>query len=412
VALIGTVLAIVGAIGWSMQVGTMLMHYELLRLLGQGGFGQVFLARDHQLELEVALKVMRPELAAQPEIIRRFENGARAAAQLRHPAIQLIYYMGNDEQSQTRFVVMEYLSGGDMRKRLARNPIALTTALQSFSVLAEAMAFAHQRGIIHRDLKPANIMYNALDSLVVTDFDLARISGEIRRTHVGTVMGTLAYASPEQLRGEDVGPASDIYTMGVILYELLTNKRPFTGNQREIVEGHLRQAPPRPSALQPELPLALDAVVQQAMAKAPADRFASATALAAAALAAAEHTELDQGDTAMNPFVTQRFVAPPEGQLVVRIIEGAQVGQIVVLGECFTIGSRKAPNDLALDDKFASRAHIRLERQGLKCQLIDLGSANGTWLNQQRVPPHQPMPLKPGDQIRIGYTLLQIELLT
>ncbi|MFV9506459.1 MAG: protein kinase domain-containing protein [Oscillochloridaceae bacterium umkhey_bin13] len=392
----------------------MLMHYELIRQIGQGGFGQVFLAHDRQLELEVAIKVMRPELAAQPEIIRRFQNGARVAAQLRHPAIQLIYSMGYDERSQTRFVVMEYLPGGDLRERLTQTPLSLTDALQSFATIAEAMAFAHQQGIIHRDLKPANIMYNAAGRLVVTDFDLARISSEVRRTRAGTMMGTLAYASPEQLRGEDVGPGSDIYTLGVILCELLTGRRPFTGNQRELVQAHLNQAPPQLRNLNPDLPEALDTVVQRALAKVPAERFASATALAAAALAAGGATaevEADNSGTAINPFATQHLVGLAQPCLVLRIIEGSQAGQVVPLGERLSIGSRKAPNDLALDDKFASRAHGRIEHQGAGYQLIDLGSANGTWLNQQRVPAHQPVALKPGDQIRIGYTLLRLEWL-
>ncbi|WP_161569168.1 FHA domain-containing serine/threonine-protein kinase [Candidatus Oscillochloris fontis] len=390
-----------------MQPGDHLLHYHIRQLLGEGGFGQVFLAHDQRLLIDVALKVMRPELAADSAVLHRFLIGARTAARLRHPNIQLVYTMARDEATQTNILVMEYLSGGDLRARLARGKLLPTEAIHTFTTICQTMDVAHQQGVIHRDLKPANIMFHADGRLVITDFDLARIRSEIRHTRSGTVLGTTAYASPEQLRGEDVTPASDVYSLALILFELLTGQRLFRGTPSEIVQSHLYTPVPHLADIAPYLPAQLDAVLQMALDKQPTRRFQRAADLVAAVTAIYDQSALTEAPTPRQPFVTQQLEANQPALL--RVLAGPQVGQVFPLHASTSIGSYKAPNDIVLQDSFASRTHARIQYKAAQYQITDLGSANGTLLNQQRLTAHQPVNLAPGDEIRIGYTLLRFE---
>ena len=417
----------------TLNVGDRLLNYEVKSPLGQGGSGTVYLAHDVNLEIDVALKVMRSELSASETILHRLRVGARAAARLRHPNIQLVYYMGRDPVLLVDFVVMEYLPGGTLRQRLAAKRMPLAEALATFTAICSAVEFAHQHGVIHRDLKPDNIMYSGDGRLVVTDFDLAHVTGETRRTQIGQMLGTIAYSSPEQIVGDEVSCASDIYSLGVVLFELVTGQHPFsvsraqrakrwsdlptdlfTNPQTEMLHAHLTQTPPRPSEIVPAVPKHIDAVVLRAMAKPAADRFQSAWEMACAlnqqpyATPAAPCTSYPNEPEVVTPApdVTLRH----SQKVVLRILTGAKAGQVYTVGNGLALGNNKAKNDIALDDIYASRAHARLDRQGLTYQLMDLGSANGTKINGKRIPPHSPVVLSPGDQIEVGYTLLQFEM--
>jgi serine/threonine protein kinase len=419
----------------SLNVGDRLLNYEVKSVLGKGGFGMVYLAHDVNLEIDVAVKVMHAELSASETILHRLRVGARAAARLRHPNIQLVYFMGRDPVSMVDFVVMEYLPGGNLRQRLASKKMPLTEALSTFTNICSAVEFAHQHGVIHRDLKPDNIMYSNDSRLVVTDFDLASVSGEARRTQAGQMLGTIAYSSPEQIMGNEVTCASDIYSLGVMLFELVTGQHPFsvtqarrakrwgdlptelvTNPRTDILHAHLNLTPPNASAVNPAVPKHVDEAILRAMAKSSADRFQSAWEMACAVNQQAYSTATPPAPCG-NYAAEQEVLTPPPDVTIrhsqrvsLRILNGSQAGQVFAINAGLSLGNNKAKNDIALDDIYASRAHARLDRQGLTYQVMDLGSANGTKVNGKRIAPHTPVILSPGDQIEIGYTLLQFEM--
>jgi hypothetical protein len=260
-------------------------RYRIEKKLGQGGMGAVYLAHDTQLGRRVALKVPRLDGDANPEVLQRFDREARAAATLAHPNICPVYDVG--EHGGVRYVTMAYVEGRSLAelirgtRALPQRPVAAVVRK-----IALALAEAHQRGIVHRDLKPANVMINSANEPVVMDFGLARRTGEddARLTREGAILGTPAYMPPEQVSGRlsEIGPASDVYSLGVILYEMLTARLPFQGPATAVLAQVLTQEPPCPSTLRPDLDAELEGICLRAMAKKPADRFASMKDFAAA----------------------------------------------------------------------------------------------------------------------------------
>ncbi len=261
-------------------------RYELLRLLGRGGMGAVYLARDTQLDRSVALKV--PFFTAEdgPHVLERFFREARAAATLHHANICPIFDVG--EINGIHFLTMAYIDGRSLAEVLRRSkqPISPRQAVTLVRRVALALAEAHRRQIVHRDLKPGNIMLTRDGTPIITDFGLARRcdTKDVRLTQSGTIVGTPAYMAPEQAKGklEDMGPSCDIYSLGVILYEVLTRRLPFYGEALELLAKVLTDEPEPPSRRCPSIDAALDAICLKALAKNPADRYASMTDFAAA----------------------------------------------------------------------------------------------------------------------------------
>jgi beta-lactam-binding protein with PASTA domain/tRNA A-37 threonylcarbamoyl transferase component Bud32 len=250
-------------------------RYRIVRKLGAGGMANVYLAEDEVLGRRVAIKILNDRHAGDDQFVERFRREAKNAASLSHPNIVSIYDRG--EAEGTYYIAMEYLDGRSLKELIvARGPAPVHIAIDYARQILAAIRFAHRHGIVHRDIKPHNVLVDAEGRLKVTDFGIAR-AGTSQMTEAGSIIGTAQYLSPEQARGAHVDNRSDIYSVGVVLYELLTGELPFAGETPvEIAMKHLSQAPRRPSELRPEVPRDMDAITLRALAKDPEDRYASA----------------------------------------------------------------------------------------------------------------------------------------
>jgi eukaryotic-like serine/threonine-protein kinase len=251
-------------------------RYELEELVGTGGMSSVYRANDRLLERDVALKVLHDQFTADGDYVERFRREARAVAQLSHPNIVTVIDRG--EQDGRQFIVFEYVDGENLKTLIEREgPLPEREAIELALQIARALGFAHERGLVHRDVKPQNVLLNGDAGAKVTDFGIARsldVHGGLTQT--GTVMGTSDYIAPEQARGRQVDAQSDVYSLGAVLYELLTGEVPFPGdNFVAVAMRHINEPPPSVREHRPELSPRLDAAVRRAMAKDPRERFRS-----------------------------------------------------------------------------------------------------------------------------------------
>lgn len=255
--------------------------YRLDRMIGRGSVGEVWLARDTAADRSVALKILTITAAEDPDYRRRFEREARIGASLSNPHIVPIHDFG--EQDGRLFLDMAHVPGTDLARRLRPGPIGVTEAVDIVSQIAEALDAAHAAGLIHRDVKPANIIVHASGFAYLIDFGIARAPNQTTITATGFTVGTLAYMAPERFTGQ-ADARSDIYSLACVLFECLTAQRPFGDTDPvQQLHAHLREDPPRPSADNPAIPQALDAVIARGMAKNAENRYATAGDLAAAA---------------------------------------------------------------------------------------------------------------------------------
>jgi eukaryotic-like serine/threonine-protein kinase len=250
-------------------------RYRIQRKLGAGGMADVYLAEDQELGRRVAIKILNGRHANDDQFIERFRREAKNAAALNHPSIVSIYDRG--EAENTYYIAMEFLDGRTLKELIvSRGAAPINVAIEYARQILSALRFAHRHGIVHRDIKPHNVLVDAEGRVKVTDFGIAR-AGTSQMTETGSIVGTAQYLSPEQARGGEVDPRSDLYSLGVVLYELLTGKTPFDGETPvEIAMKHLSNAPKPPSKLRPEIPPELDKVVLRALAKDPDERYQSA----------------------------------------------------------------------------------------------------------------------------------------
>jgi beta-lactam-binding protein with PASTA domain/tRNA A-37 threonylcarbamoyl transferase component Bud32 len=250
-------------------------RYRIVRKLGTGGMANVYLAEDEVLGRRVAIKILNDRHAGDDQFVERFRREAKNAASLSHPNIVSIYDRG--EAEGTYYIAMEYLDGRSLKELIvARGPAPVHIAIDYARQILTAIRFAHRHGIVHRDIKPHNVLVDGEGRLKVTDFGIAR-AGASQMTEAGSIIGTAQYLSPEQAKGAPVDQTSDLYSVGVVLYELLTGVVPFSGDTPvEIAMKHLSTSPELPSAKRAEVPRELDLVVLRALAKDPADRYQNA----------------------------------------------------------------------------------------------------------------------------------------
>src|SRR6201995_2301004 len=250
-------------------------RYKVLSRLGAGGMADVFLAQDQQLGRKVALKLLHRRFAADPDFVERFRREAQAAAGLQHPNVVSVYDRGNFED--TYYIAMECLPGRSLKQLIRQEaPLDPIRAIDITLQILKAARFAHRRGVIHRDLKPHNVIVDDADNAKVTDFGIAR-AGASDMTETGSIMGTAQYLSPEQAQGHAVSAGSDLYSIGVALYEMLTGRVPFDAESAvTIALKHVSEAPPPMTVINPEVPAELEQVVMWALNKNPVDRPANA----------------------------------------------------------------------------------------------------------------------------------------
>jgi len=273
--------------GGDVRAGRVLTgRYRLERRIASGGMAQVWEASDEVLRRKVAVKVLHPHLAADESFLTRFRQEAVAAARLTHPGIVAIFDTCSD--ADTEAIVMELVPGRTLRDRLDEDrPIDPWQAAALAAQVAEALEAAHQAGLVHRDVKPANVLLSSEGRVKVADFGIAKAMAEADLTQPGLMVGTAKYLAPEQVRGEGVDPRTDVYSLGVVLYEMLCGRPPFSADTDAATAlARLTSEPLRPRQVRPSVPKALEEVVCRAMARQPEERYPSASAMRAALLAA------------------------------------------------------------------------------------------------------------------------------
>src|ERR1051325_1104265 len=289
----------------NIQPGQMLGPYRIINQIGKGGMANVYKAYQPSVDRYVAIKVLPSQLAESQEFATRFHQEARIIAKLEHPHILPVFDYG--ESDGVAYFVMRYLDAGTLRDKMeAGHPLPLNHIDRTFTQLTDALSYAHSFGIIHRDLKPANALIDSHGNIFLTDFGIARLleSASPRLTQTDAIMGTPAYISPEQAQAKPVDQRSDIYSLGIILYEMATGSVPYTADTPlAVIFKHVSDPLPLPSSVKPDIPSSIEKVILKALAKDPDDRFGTA-----AEFVAAWKRALEEKDTVRIPAET---IPPP-----------------------------------------------------------------------------------------------------
>ncbi len=421
-------------------IGQKIEHYQIEEIIGEGGMGTVYRVTDVNLARTVAMKVMHAQFAIQPQFQQRFQQEAQAAARLDHPSIVRVYHFGREEGKL--YIVMEVVSGlslGAYIKQLTRRNqvVRLDETILLIAQVADALGYAHRRGVVHRDVKPDNIIVKMQDTqerpdepplrAVVTDFGLAKLLEGGIQTQSGEFMGTLAYVSPEQVMDLPLDGRSDIYSLGVVLYQLATGKLPFDiRTPSDAVMKHINKLPPLPHDLQPGFPLALETVILKALAKRPPERFQTGEEMAEALRQAADKLHSQEiaypADSAVSMVTEIRDMNFQEDvsqevesdtqvrgrdRLLIKHIDAPPEIYSLYKRE-FTIG-RSDECDIILRGGKVSRIHARLAREGGMWRLEDLGSTNGTFLAGKKLKSGEVGAWPAGGKVQIGDFALTLE---
>ncbi len=283
----------------SFQIGDHIGDYQIIEVLGTGGMGKVYKVRNTISERVEAMKVLLPDLVHEPELADRFLREIKVLASLNHPNIASLHAALRVENQLV--MIMELVEGITLDERLRKGPIPLQDGIDYFRQVLSALSYAHARGVIHRDIKPANMMLTPGGIVKLMDFGIAKAAADQKLTMTGSTMGSVYYMSPEQVKGVALDARSDLYSLGVSLYEIVTGARPFQGDSNYgIMASHLQQAPRPPIELDPKLPPALNEIILMSLAKDPAQRFQSADAFRVA---------LESVRSSLGPAVTETVSA-------------------------------------------------------------------------------------------------------
>jgi len=319
-----------------LTVGSEFAGYRIESRVGRGGMGVVYRATDLALDRPVALKVLTEELANDEGFRRRFVSESKLAASLDHPNVIPIHAAG--EHDGILYIAMRFVPGADLRDLLkAHGSFGAERAARLIAQVASALDAAHAHGLVHRDVKPANVLVTPEDHVYLTDFGLSkRLTADTEATRSGMVLGTLDYIAPEQIRGERIGPFTDVYSLGCLMTHMLTGEVPFTVPTEEgKLWAHFSEQPPKPSARMPSLGSGFDAIVARAMSKRPEDRYPTAGEVGAAALAAAGATPRSKLSVAPRVERARLVAATTEpfnvGLLAALLVAGAVLGTVALM---------------------------------------------------------------------------------
>jgi pentatricopeptide repeat protein len=285
------------------MIGKTISHYKIIEKLGEGGMGVVYKAEDLKLKRIVALKFLPADLTRDPEAKERFIQEAQTASALDHPNICTIFEIDETEDGQI-FITMAYYEGETLKKKIERGPLKLDEAIDIAIQVAQGLSRAHESDIIHRDIKPANIMITDRGEVKIVDFGLAKLAGQTKITKTGTTLGTVAYMSPEQARGEEVDHRTDIWSLGVVLYEMVTGQLPFRGEYEQTVMYSIFNKEPEPiTSIRPEIPQQLDWVLEKAIAKSQEERYQNFEEFIRDLISEEEKEQFRPGEPPLPPFL-------------------------------------------------------------------------------------------------------------
>ena len=393
------------------MIGTVIGNYRVVEKLGEGGMGTVYKAVDLMLEREVALKILRPELAGQPELAERFRTEAIALARLNHPHIATLY--GLAREGDQLVMIMEFVRGETLERLVARlGPLAPGIATSWCGQVLDAMGYAHRQGVVHRDLKPANLMVTEEGVVKVTDFGIARVLGSAHQTRHGHVIGTASYMAPEQIRGQEVDARTDIYALGIVLYELVTGQTPFRAADEFTIMAAQVTDPPVPprQVVTGGLPEWLDAAILKALAKLPADRFQTATEFKRGLdtglktlgddigpLPAIVLTSVDRAAVGQDAVAETRVADGPEvGAEAASGIKSTRLAEPVGRTRVASSPAGSSAGSVAAQQAVTSGVSARLASltwrhyAGFAAILVALGAPVATWLALRRPEPASP----------------------
>lgn len=398
-------------------LGETISEYHLKEVIGEGGMATVYKAFQPSLNRWVAVKVMHERYS---DLLPRFQREARAVAQLRYRNILAIYDYG--EEAGYAYIVMEFVERGTLKDMLTGQPMDWVQAVALTIAIGDALQHAHQHGIVHRDVKPSNILMPTVDWPLLADFGLVKIKSSTEQlTDSGMIIGTPEYISPEQASGESVDHRADIYALGVILFEMIAGRLPFDyKNLNQMMVAHIAEPPPSPVEFNPDCPPPLEAVILKALEKSPEDRYPDMQAMVDALKGVIGSSTLPKGkifgSQDLSPYIAG-LPLPDSDQLEPVVVQSVKIviaeqnvtvdvpldRPEVIIGR--THGDSRPDIDLGpygAASAGVSRKHARLSRQDNHWQLEDLGSLNGTYINEIKLKPRSPMALKSGDIIRCG----------